>query len=79
MEEKINTALDLLRHDDNLTEEDREDLWPDLKYVMSSPKADLVPAKKKLIDIKLKNATGYVREFILDYLAKCTAEALKTP
>jgi hypothetical protein len=44
---------------------------------MSDPKADLVPAKRKLIDIKLGKATGYVRETILDLIAKTIAEISK--
>ena len=77
MAERLQTANDLLQHDDQLTLDDRNSLWSDLQYVMSDPKADLVPAKKRLIDIKLGKATQYVREAILDLLAKTTAEVLK--
>jgi hypothetical protein len=79
MEERLNTALDLLHHDDRLTEEDRNDLWEDLKYVMSDPKADLVPAKRKLIEIKLKGASEYVKVLILELMAKTMAEMIKHP
>ncbi len=68
---------ELLYHDDKLTMDDRTKLWDDLQYVMSDPKADLVPSKKKLIEIRLGKATGYVREIILDLIAKTAAEVVK--
>jgi hypothetical protein len=61
MAESLDTARDSLWHDDQLTLEDREKLWNDLKYVMSNQKADLVPAKRKLIEIKLAKAGEVVR------------------
>ena len=70
----MRTARALLNHDDKLTEDDRQALWPDLQYVMSNPKADLAPAKRKLIDIKLGKATEWVREAILDLTAKTIVE-----
>ena len=76
MEERLRTARELLDHDNNLSLDDRNNLWGDLQYVMSDPKADLVPAKKKLIDIKLGKATGYVRE-VIGLIARTTAEVLK--
>jgi len=57
MEDRLQTAKELLYHDDKLSQEDREKLWDLLQYVMSDPKSDLVPAKRKLIDIKLGKAT----------------------
>ncbi|MBZ5647488.1 MAG: DUF2321 domain-containing protein [Acidobacteriia bacterium] len=77
MEDRLNTARELLDHDDKLSLDDRKNLWGDLQYVMSDPRADLVPAKKKLIGIRLEKATEYVREAILDLIAKATAEVLK--
>jgi len=77
MDERLRTARELLDHDDKLTEDDRKALWADLKYVMSDPKADLVPAKKKLINFKLEKATDWVREAVLDLLAKTAAEVIK--
>lgn len=77
LEERLKTARELLDHDDQLTEDDRQSLWPDLQYVMSNPKSDLVPAKKKLIDTKLGKATAWVREAILDLTAKTMAEIAK--
>jgi hypothetical protein len=49
----------------------------DLQYVMSDPKAELVPAKRKLIEFKLENAPEFVREFILDLAAKVIVESAK--
>jgi len=77
MEDLLTTAHELLEHDEKLSLDDRKNLWGDLQYVMSDPKADLVPAKKKLIEIKLGKATQYVRETILDLMAKTAAEFLK--
>jgi hypothetical protein len=77
MEDRLKTARDLLDHDDKLLLEDRNALWDLLKDVMSDPNADLAPAKKKLINISLGKATEYVREAVLDLLAKTTAEVLK--
>jgi hypothetical protein len=44
---------------------------------MSDPKAELVPAKRKLIEFKLENAPKFVREFILDLAAKVIVESAK--
>lgn len=77
MEDLLRTARQLVEHDDMLSPEDREKLWDDLQYVMTDPKANLAPAKKKLIDIKLGKATAFVREAILDLIAKTTAEMFK--
>jgi hypothetical protein len=78
MEHLLKTARELLEHDDKLTLDDRNALWGDLQYVMSDPTSDLVPAKRKLIDIRLSKATEYVREAILDLVAKISVEFLKS-
>ena len=77
MAERLDTARELLWNDDKLSIEERESLWGLLQYVMSDPKSDLVPAKRKLIDIKLAPALAATGEFILDFLAKCAAEMSK--
>jgi len=78
MAERLNTARELLYHDDQLTQEDREQFTELLQYVMSNPKGELAPAKKRLIEIKfLPKAAKATREFVLDYLAKATAEMSK--
>jgi hypothetical protein len=77
MADRLDTARELLWHDNKLTLEERESLWDLLQYVMSDPKSDLVPAKRKLIDIKLEGAVAATREFVLDFLAKFMAEVVK--
>lgn len=77
MEDRLRTAKDLLYHDDKLLLEDRERLWSLLQYVMSDPKSDLVPAKKKLIEIDLGKAAAATRDFVTDLLAKYAAEMTK--
>ncbi len=78
MADRLQTARELLYHDDKLTMEDRTRLFEDLQYVMSDPKAGLAPAKTKLIEIRLGKATAYVREIILDLVAKTAAEVMKS-
>jgi hypothetical protein len=77
MADKLRTAKELLFHDEMLTFEDRKELWGLLQYVMSNPKADLVPAKSKLISIKIQKAAGPIKDFITDLLAKYAAEMSK--
>lgn len=77
MEDRLQTARDLLWRDDKLLLEDRERLWGLLQYVMSDPKADMVPAKRKLIEIDLGKAAAATREIVLDLVAKCIVEAAK--
>lgn len=77
MEERMRTVDQLIKNDDKLSPEAREELLNDLNYIISDPRAPLVPAKKKLVSIKLEKATQYVREFVLDYMAKATAEIIK--
>jgi hypothetical protein len=78
MEDRLQTAKELLYNDDKLSQTEREKLWDLLRYVMSDPKSDLVPAKKKLIDINLSKATAPIREAVLDLLAKYFAEMSKS-
>jgi len=78
MENRLKTAHELLTHDDKLSLDERNKLWDLLKYVMSDPKADLVPAKKKLIDISLEKATAATRDFVVDLLAKIVSESIKS-
>jgi hypothetical protein len=56
MEDRLQTAKELLYHDDKLSLEEREKLWGLLRYVMSDPKSDLAPAKKKLFEIGIAKA-----------------------
>jgi hypothetical protein len=77
MEERLQTAKELLDHDDKLSLDEREKLWDLLQYVMSDPKSDLVPAKKKLIEINLGKAAAATRDFITEITAKYLAEMSK--
>jgi hypothetical protein len=77
MEDRLQTAKELLDHDDKLTLEEREKLWSLLRYVMSDPKSDLAPAKKRLIEINLGKAAAATREFVVDLMAKYFAEMSK--
>jgi hypothetical protein len=77
MADRLQTAKELLYHDDKLSLEDREKLWGLLQYVMSDPTSDLVPAKKKLFEIGIAKALPATREFFLDLMAKIAAERLK--
>ena len=77
MRERLRTAKDLLDHDDKLLLADRERLWDLLQYVMSDPKSDLAPAKKKLIEIDLKKAKDDTKDFIQGLIAKTIVEAGK--
>jgi hypothetical protein len=77
MEDRQQTARELLYHDDKLLLEDREKLWDLLQDVMSDPKSDLAPAKKHLIGIYLDRAASATREVMTDLLAKYLAELSK--
>ena len=77
MDDKLRTAKDLLFHDEKLSYEERKELWGLLQYVMSNPKADLTPAKSKLISIKIQKAAEPIKDFITDLLAKYAAEMSK--
>jgi len=77
MADRLQTAKELLYHDEKLTMDERTTLFPLLQYVMSNPLNELVPAKKKLIEIKLEKAAPYVRELILDLIAKIAVESAK--
>jgi hypothetical protein len=77
MEDRLQTAKELLDHDDKLTLEDREKLWGLLQYVMSDPKSDMAPAKKKIIEFDLKKAAAATRDIVTDLLAKYAAEMSK--
>jgi len=78
MEDRLQTAKELLDHEDKLSLDDRERLWGLLKYVMSDPKSDLAQAKKKLFEIGIDKARSATREFLLDFLAKYSAEMSKS-
>ena len=76
-EERLNTARELLYHDDKLAQEDRDKLWDLLKDVMSNPTDGLVPAKRKLIDFNLAKAGQVTKDVLTDLIAKTIAEIVK--
>jgi hypothetical protein len=78
MADRLSTAKELLDHDDKLSLEDREKLWGLLQYVMSDPKSDMIPAKRKLFEIGIGKALPATREFFLDFMAKYLAEVTKS-
>ena len=77
MEDKLRIAKDLLLHAEELSYEDRTELSGLLQYVMSNPKADLAPAKSKLISIKIQKVAGPIKDLVTDLLAKYAAEMSK--
>jgi len=77
MEDRLQTAKELLYHDDKLSLDEREKLWGLLQYVMSDPKSDLAPARKKLFEIGVAKALPATRELLLDFMAKLGAELMK--
>lgn len=78
MADRLSTAKELFDHDDKLSLEDREKLWGLLQYVMSDPKSDMVPAKRKLFEIGVSKALPATRELFLDFIAKYLAEMTKS-
>jgi hypothetical protein len=78
MQDRLQTAKELLYHDDKLSLEEREKLWGLLQYVMSDPKSDMAPAKRKLFEIGIAKALPATREFFLDLMVKLGAEMLKS-
>lgn len=78
MQDRLNTARELLYHDDKLTQNGREQLADLLIYVMSNPKGELTAAKKKLIEVNfLPKAAAATREFVLDLMAKLAKEMMQ--
>ena len=77
MEERLRTVRELLSNEKKLSVDDLRSLLEDLQYVMSDPKAELVPAKRRLIEFKLEDVSKSVREFVLDLAAKVIVESAK--
>jgi hypothetical protein len=76
-EERLDTARELLYHDDKLTLDDRTKLWELLKDVMSNPTDDLVPAKRRLIDFNLAKAGQVTKDVLTELIVKTIAEIVK--
>jgi len=79
MKERLNTAHELLDKAPKLTQDERNNLFRHLEFVMSNPDDYLAPAKRKLIEIGLEKAPSLVRELILDLMAKVVVESTKGP
>jgi len=77
MQDRLNTARELLDDIGNLSLDERHELWDLLKFVMSDPKCEWVPAKTKVIGIKLAKVNKSSREFLLDFTAKVAAQVIK--
>ncbi len=78
MEDKLDTARELLYDNNNLSRGELDELWELLKFVICNPKSDWAPAKTKLVAIKLATVNKASREFLLDFTAKVTAEVAKS-
>ncbi len=78
MQDKLDTAHELLYDNKDLSLAELDELWELLKFVMSDPKSDWAPAKTKLITMKLAKVNKASREFLLDFTAKVAAEVAKS-
>ncbi|MGA7795341.1 MAG: DUF2321 domain-containing protein [Candidatus Acidiferrales bacterium] len=78
MQDKLETAHELLYDIENLSLDERDELWDLLRFVMSDPKSDWAPAKTKLITIKLAKVSKASRDVLLDFTAKVAAEVMKS-
>jgi hypothetical protein len=77
MQDKLETARELLYDIENLSLDERNELWNLLKFVMSDPKSDWAAAKTTLIGIKLAKVSKASREVLLDFTARVAAEVGK--
>jgi hypothetical protein len=78
MQDRLETARELLFDIENLSLEERDELWDLLNFVMSDPKSHFAPAKTKLICIKLANVSKASREAVLGFTAKVAAEVMRS-
>jgi hypothetical protein len=78
MQDKLDTAHELLYDNNNLSLAELDELWELLKFVMSDPNSEWAPAKTKLITMKLARVNKASREFLLDFTAKVAAEVAKS-
>lgn len=78
MQDRLETARELLYDTKNLSLDERDGLWDLLQFVMSDPKSDWAPAKTKLIAIKLAKVSTASRDVLLDFTAKVGAEVAKS-
>lgn len=78
MQDRLETARELLDDTENLSLDERAEVWDLLKFAMSDPKSDWVQAKTKLIRTKLAKVSTASRDILLDFAAKVAAEVAKS-
>lgn len=78
MQDKLDTAHELLYDNKNLSLAELDELWGLLKFLMSDPNSEWAPAKTKLITMKLAKVNKASREFLLDFTAKVAAGVAKS-
>jgi hypothetical protein len=78
MHDKLETARELLYDIENLSRDERDELWELLKFVMSDPKSEWASAKTKLVAIKLAKVSKVSRDVLLDFTAKVAAAVTKS-
>jgi len=79
MQDKLETARELLYDIENLTPDERDELWDLLRFVMCDPKSDWARAKTRLIGIKLAKVSKASRDVLLDFTAKVAAQVMELP
>jgi len=78
MQDKLETARELLYDLDNLSLGERDQVWELLKVVMSDPNSEWAEAKTELIGIKLAKVSRVSRDVLLDFTAKVAAAVMKS-
>jgi len=78
MQDKLETARELLYDIESLSVDERDELWELLKFVMSDPQSDWAPAKTKLIGVKLKKVSKASRDVLLDFTARVGSAVIKS-
>jgi hypothetical protein len=77
MKNRLDTARALLKHADKLSADDQNELWDCLQYVVSNPRGELAPAKKKLTEVILEKGPPFLKEAVLELFAKIAVESMK--
>jgi hypothetical protein len=78
MQDKLETARELLYDIENLALDERDELWDLLKFVMCDPKSEWAQAKTELACIKLVGASKASRDVLLDFTARVAAQVIKS-
>ncbi len=77
IEDKLETVRELLYDIENLSRDERDELWDLLNFVMSDPTSEWAPAKIRLVRDRLAKVSKASREVLLDFTAKVAAEVMK--